>query len=193
MEIEKYIEADDAQLASFAVEGDQKALEHLLNRYRDSIRQIYIQRTRGNGEDVDDLIQEVFIKVWLNLYRYDPTYSFRQWVFTIARNTFIDFVRRKRDDLSIDAVGKEEVRIAPVSPVPNPEESIIRSQQKVMIERCLNQMPPAYRLLIDYRFFREYSYEEIAGELSIPLGTVKTRIHRARNILCKLIEEQSDF
>jgi len=193
MEIEQYIVATDAELVSLSLEGDQMAFEHLFNRYRDSIRQLYLQRTRGSGESIDDLLQETFIKVFLNLFRYDPKYTFGQWIFTIARNTFIDFVRRRRDELSIDAGEEEIVKMAPVSAVPDPEESIIRSQQRVMIERCFDNMPPSYRMLIDYRFFKEYSYEEIARELGLPLGTVKTRIHRARNMLCKLISSHQEF
>jgi len=188
MEIEQYIVASDHQLVELSQQGDQSAFEHLFNRYRGSLRQLYLQRASGKGEDVDDLLQEIFIKVFLNLYRYDPAYTFGQWIFTIARNTFIDMVRRKKkDDLSIDARGDEVAKMSPASPVPTPEESIIRSQQMVMIDRCLERMSPAYRQLVEYRFFREYSYEEIAAELRLPLGTVKTRIHRARNQLCKLI------
>ncbi len=103
MEIEQYIVATDQQLIEFALKGDSIAFEHLFNRYRDSIYQLYIQRTGGNVDDSNDLLQETFVKVFLKLDSYNPEHTFGKWVYTIARNTFIDFTRRRRDDtISID-------------------------------------------------------------------------------------------
>ncbi len=181
MEIADYIVADDRRLAALALEGDDRAFAHLFNRYRDAIRQLLLQRA-GSADDADDLLQETFIKVYIHLDRYNPDYTFGQWLYTIARNTFIDYVRRRPEDLSID-----ERFAAPASSAPTPEESIIRLQQRAQIERYLGQLPPLYRELITLRLFDEYSYEEIAGKLGLPIGTVKTRIHRAREQLCRLI------
>ena len=184
MEIEKYIVATDQQLIEFVLGGDAIAFEHLFNRYRDSIYQLYIQRTGGNVDDTNDLLQETFIKVYINLHRYSTAYTFGQWVYTIARNTFIDFVRRRQDDLSID-----ERFSSPPSTTPTPEESVISMQQRTQIEHYLERLAPRYRTLIVMRFFDEYSYEEIAANLKLPLGTVKTQIHRAREQMCRLITE----
>ncbi len=181
MEIADYIVAEDRRLAALALEGDDTAFAHLFNRYRDAIRQLLVQRT-GSADDADDLLQETFIKVYLHLDRYNAAYSFGQWVYTIARNTFIDYVRRRSEELPID-----ERFSAPASSAPNPEESVIHSQQHAQIERYLSMLPPHYGRLIALRLFDEYSYEEIAEQLSLPLGTVKTRIHRAREQLCRLI------
>lgn len=181
MEIDDYIVAEDRRLAALALEGDDRAFAHLFNRYRDAIRQLLLQRT-GSAEDADDLLQETFIKVYVHLDRYNPAYTFGQWLYTIARNTFIDYVRRRPEDLPID-----ERFSAPASTAPTPEESVIRLQQHAQIERYLEQLPPHYRELILMRLFDEYSYEEIAEKLRMPLGTVKTRIHRAREQLCRLI------
>ncbi len=181
MEIADYIVAEDRRLAALALEGDDTAFAHLFNRYRDAIRQLLVQRT-GSADDADDLLQETFIKVYLHLDRYNAAYSFGQWVYTIARNTFIDYVRRRSEELPID-----ERFSAPASSAPNPEESVIHSQQHAQIERYLSMLPPHYGRLIALRLFDEYSYEEIAERLSLPLGTVKTRIHRAREQLCRLI------
>ena len=134
--------------------------------------------------DADDLLQETFIKVYINLHRYSTVYTFGQWVYTIARNTFIDFVRRRQDDLSID-----ERFSSPPSTTPTPEESVISMQQRTQIEHYLERLAPRYRTLIVMRFFDEYSYEEIAANLKLPLGTVKTQIHRAREQMCRLITE----
>ncbi|MDR0509662.1 MAG: sigma-70 family RNA polymerase sigma factor [Rikenellaceae bacterium] len=187
MAIEEYIVASDQQLVAQAIDGDQTAFEHLFTRYREAILQLYIQRTHGDTDGADDLLQETFVKVFINLVRYDPAYTFGQWIFTIARNTFVDYARRKRDDLSIEASCGDMLLVAPISLQPSPEESIISQQQRQLLDRCMARLAPSYRQLIELRFFREYSYEEIARELSMPLGTVKTRIHRARTKLCELM------
>ncbi len=139
----------------------------------------------GNASDADDLLQETFIKVYINLHKYSPEYTFGQWVYTIARNTFIDFVRRRQDDLSID-----ERFTAPASSSPTPEERFINLQQRTQIEGYLERLSPRYRQLIVLRFFDELSYEEIAAKLSLPLGTVKTQIHRAREQMCRFIQNE---
>jgi RNA polymerase sigma-70 factor (ECF subfamily) len=186
METERYIVAGDAALVEMVLAGDNGAFAALFDRYGGSLRQIYLARTRGNADDTDDLIQEIFVKTWLNLSSYDSRYAFGQWIYTIARNTFIDYVRKRRDDLSIDNTGGEYVR-QPVSLTPNPEESIINVQRRRQLEENLQRMTPKYRTLIELRFFKDLSYEEIAQRLELPLGTVKTQIHRARTQLCKFI------
>ena len=186
MEIADYIVADDRQLARLVLGGDTAAFEYLFDRYRDAIHRLFLQRT-GNTEDADDLLQETFIKVYMNLHRYSPEYTFGQWLYTIARNTFIDYVRKRQDDLPID-----EKFSSPASNTPTPEESVINSQQRNQIELCIARLPENYRRLIRMRFFDEYSYEEIAVKLSLPLGTVKTQIHRARERMCRLIVENDN-
>ncbi|MFG6341490.1 MAG: sigma-70 family RNA polymerase sigma factor [Alistipes sp.] len=184
MEIADYIVADDRRLVELALEDDDTAFEYLFDRYRDAIRRLLVQRS-GNASDADDLLQETFIKVYINLHKYSPEYTFGQWVYTIARNTFIDFVRRRQDDLSID-----ERFTAPASSSPTPEERFINLQQRTQIEGYLERLSPRYRQLIVLRFFDELSYEEIAAKLSLPLGTVKTQIHRAREQMCRFIQNE---
>ena len=187
MEIDDYIASTDEQLMVYALDGDAAAFEQLFNRYSNSIRQLYVLRTGGNEEDAGDLLQETFVKVYLNLHRYNPEYTFSQWIYTIARNTFIDYVRRRNDLLvSIDRTTETGANI-PVANTPSPEESMISSQSNMQLEHFISQMTPRYRKLIELRFFREFSYEEIAAELKLPLGTVKTQIHRAREQLCGFI------
>jgi len=184
MEIDDYIVADDAQLAALVLQGDQAAFGYLFDRYREAIYRLFVQRA-GDKSDADDLLQETFIKVYINLHKYSPEYTFGQWVYTIARNTFIDFVRRRQDDLSID-----ERFTAPASSSPTPEERFINLQQRTQIEGYLERLSPRYRQLIVLRFFDELSYEEIAAKLALPLGTVKTQIHRAREQMCRFIQNE---
>ena len=175
MEIEQYIVSTDQQLVERALDGDTVAFEHLFNRYRDSIYQLYVQRTSGRTDDASDLLQETFVKVYLNMQRYDSRYTFGQWVYTIARDT-----------VPIDRIGE---RVSSSWGGPTPEERMITDQSRARLESLLERMSPRYRKLIELRFFKEYSYEEIAAELQLPMGTVKTQIHRAREQLCRYITE----
>ena len=186
MEIADYIVAEERELVDRVLKGDNDAFEYLFNRYRDAIHRLFVQRL-GGVNDADDLLQETFIKVYINIHRYSADYTFGQWVYTIARNTFIDYVRKRQDDLPID-----EKFSSPASNTPTPEESVINSQQRHQIELCIARLPENYRRLIRMRFFDEYSYEEIAVKLSLPLGTVKTQIHRARERMCRLIVENDN-
>ncbi len=188
MEIANYIGATDQQLITLALEGDSTAFEHLFNRYRTSIYQLYMQRTGGNIDDTHDLLQETFIKVFIYLHKYNPDYTFGQWIYTIAHRTFIDYMRRMRDNLvSIDQAGNGSSANIPVSGLPTPEETMINTQLGTQLAACMERMSPKYRTLIELRFVREFSYEEIADKLSLPLGTVKTQIHRAREQLCSML------
>ena len=183
MEIADYIVADDRRLVELVRAGDNTAFEYLFDRYHEAIRRLFMQRM-GGARDVDDLLQETFVKVYVNLHRYNAAYTFGQWVYTIARNTFVDYVRRRQDDLPID-----ERFAAPASSAPTPEESVINGQQRRQLENYLERLSPRYRKLIEMRFFEEYSYEEIAAKLDLPLGTVKTQIHRARERMCRFITQ----
>ena len=169
-----------------ALDGDSVAFETLFKRYREEIYALCIGRTMGNAEDASDLVQETFVKVYLNLEKYDPRYTFGQWIYTIARNTFIDYVRRRRDNLSIDSITSPSV--APTAD-DEPDSRIINEQHSVQIERCMDSLPEKYRQMAELRFIKEMSYEEIAAKMELPIGTVKTQIYRARERLSKLISE----
>lgn len=180
MEIADYIAADDRRLVELALGGDDRAFGYLFERYRGAIYRLFVQRL-GGANDADDLLQETFVKVYVHLSRYDASYTFGQWVYTIARNTFIDFMRKRQEDLPIDS------RFAARSAGgPTPEERVIGMQERSQIEHMLERLPDRYRTLVRMRFFEEYSYEEIAERLGLPLGTVKTQIHRARALLCRM-------
>lgn len=183
MEIAEYIIADDKRLVELSLEGDDMAFEYLFNRYSDAMRRLFLQRSTS-VEDTEDLLQETFIKVYVNLHRYSSQYTFGQWVYTIARNTHIDFERRRQEDLSID-----EKFTAPAASTPSPEESMIRMQQRKQIEHYIECLSPQYQQLFKMRFLEDYSYDEIAEKLHLPMGTVKTQIHRARERMCMLIKE----
>ena len=181
MEIVDYIIADDKKLVELSLGGDDIAFEYLFNRYGDAIRRLFLQRSTST-EDTEDLLQETFIKVYLHLADYSENYTFGQWVYTIARNTLVDHVRRRADDVSID-----NKFIAPMATTPSPEESVIINQRTAHFEASLAELSEDYRKIIEMRFIDEYSYEEIAEKLGRPLNTIKTQIRRAKAAVCKMI------
>ncbi|WP_071134189.1 RNA polymerase sigma factor [Millionella massiliensis] len=177
----------DQQLIEQTLAGNTICYETLFDRYR---RQLYaaILSKCGDEQDAGDIIQETYVKAYFNLPRYNAEFTFGQWIYTIARNLFIDYTRRKRSagtTVSID--NRNGCEINPPCDMPNPEERIISSQRSRLLDSLMGELPPRYRTMIELRFVGEYSYEEIAEKLAMPIGTVKTQIHRAREKLCALI------
>ena len=184
MEIEEYIVATDGELVELVAKGDQQAFEYLFTRYREALTRLFEQRL-GDKDTAADLLQETFIKVYLHLGDYSRSYTFGQWIYTIARNTLVDHIRRRADDLSID----EHFR-SPQATTPSPEESVIISQSHSHFYAALEELSEEYRRIIVMRFIEEYSYEEIAEKLGKPINTVKTQIRRAKAAVCKMIIEK---
>jgi RNA polymerase sigma-70 factor (ECF subfamily) len=145
----------------------------------------------NNRNDAEDLTLEAFGKAFKNLHQYSPTYAFSTWLFKIASNNCIDFLRRKKGTyIALESNGdtsenSEVIRLK--SKELNPEEKLIRQQKAILLQRIVRKLKPRYRTLVELRYFREFSYEEIAKELDIPLGTVKAQLFRAREMLFNLI------
>jgi RNA polymerase sigma-70 factor (ECF subfamily) len=179
---------DDRSLVKMVTEGDSTAFDALFARHSEMIYSTLLKFT-GNSDDVDDLMQEAFMKAYLKIGLYDPKYDFGAWIYTIARNTFVDFSRlRKSNALNPQNIPLESGSTSQLSAsTPNPEDYIINAQQRAQIERYIAMLPEDYRQLFELRFIDEYSYEEISEKLDMKLGTVKTRIFRVRNMMCQLI------
>lgn len=178
----------DRELVEQTLAGNTICYETLFDRYRRQLYAAIVSRC-CDEQGAGDIIQETYVKAYFNLPRYNTNYTFGQWVYTIARNLFIDYARRKRSagsTISIDNITAGE-RINPACDMPNPEERIISRQRSRLLDNLMEELPPHYRTMIELRFIREYSYEEIAEQLGMPIGTVKTQIHRARERLCRLI------
>lgn len=195
MELEtEHIVSTDRQLVEAALTGDGAAFERLLSRYRNELYQFCLQRTGNNHSDAGDIVQETFIKVFLSLDKYDPKYPFGPWLHRIAHNTFIDFTRKRRDNLlSIDSPTGPGSGLHPATTGADPEETMIREQTGRQLDRILDSMSPHYKQMITLRFLHDYSYEEIAEKLGMPLGTVKTQIHRAREQFYRLISRSDSI
>lgn len=191
MEIRDYAQMDDRTLVRLVVEGDSRAFEPLFMRHKDIIYAMLVKRS-CNTDDVNDMLQEAFMKAFVNIDRYNPDYDFGAWICAIAKNTFVDFNRSRRskalnpdNNLPLDSRHTKTAQAT----APTPEESIINAQQRAQIERYIATLPEDYRRLFIMRFVEEYTYEEIAETLQMKLGTVKTRIFRVRAMMCKLITE----
>lgn len=184
---------EDMELVHKAIGGDQQAYSMLMSRYKDSINYMLLKMVH-NRDDADDLTIEAFGKAFLNLEKYTPDFAFSTWLYRIALNNAIDFIRKKKlNTLSLDNDNDESSKYA-YSKIKtsalDPEESIIKDQRAFLMRTILNELNPKYKTLIELRYFDELSYEEIAEKLNMPLGTVKAQLFRARNILYEIIAER---
>jgi len=181
----------DYTLVEAALRGEEKAFARLLSKYKDAIYYMLLKMV-NNKSDAEDLTIEAFGKAFKNLQQYSPNYAFSTWLFKIASNNCIDFLRKRKGIIiSIESNQEGNDNEPPVklkSVDPDPEQKMIRIQKAILLRRIVRRLKPRYRNLIELRYFREYSYEEIAKELNLPLGTVKAQLFRAREMLFKMIE-----
>jgi RNA polymerase sigma-70 factor (ECF subfamily) len=181
----------DFDLVKAAIEGNETAFARLLARYKDAIFFMLLKMV-NNKSDAEDLTLEAFGKAFKNLHQYSPNYAFSTWLFKIASNNCIDFLRKKRGvTINIETNHESNDLDTPAklrSKDPDPEEKLIRKQKAILMRKVVRKLKPRYQTLVEYRYFREMTYEEIASELKLPLGTVKAQLFRAREMLFKLIE-----
>jgi RNA polymerase sigma-70 factor (ECF subfamily) len=181
----------DYDFVQKALLGDEKAFARLLSRYKDTIY-FMLLKMLNNRSDAEDLTLEAFGKAFKNLHQYSPTYAFSTWLFKIASNNCIDFLRKRKGitiSLENDSEqGEVSETIKLKSKDLNPEERLIRKQKAILLHKVVRRLKPHYQTLVELRYFNELSYEEIAKELNLPLGTVKAQLFRARQMLFKLIE-----
>lgn len=186
----------DPAVVALAQSGSEAAYRELVTRYERPVFSLVFRMVRDR-ETAEDLSQETFIKVLNNLDRYSPEFKFSSWLFKIANNLTIDHLRRRRvDTISIegapDAVTVESARatsIAVVSQDQSPLEELESRELGTAIEAAIAQLRPEYRACILLRHVEDRSYEEIAEIVKLPLGTVKTYIHRARHELRAALDE----
>jgi RNA polymerase sigma factor (sigma-70 family) len=179
----------DLKLVEEARRGNEKAFASLMNRYRDSIYFMLLKMV-NNAYDAEDLTIEAFGKAFRNLDLYTPKFAFSTWLFKIATNNCVDFIRKKQlfptpfDNLQ-DSLDNVTVNIQ--SDLPDPEESLINRQKIDALKNVVRQLKPRYRALIELRYYKEYSYEEISSELNLPIGTVKAQLFRAKTLLYNIL------
>ncbi len=180
-------EGTDQELIDRALGNDAAAFEKLFLRHKDAILGMCLKRGRSLS-DANDLLQETFVKVYLNLHRYNSDFTFGQWVTVIARNTLIDQTRKQRENfVFLDQEHAGGVKMTLPANTPTPEEDLILSQNIREFNIQMGRLQPKYRRILEMRYFQEYSYEEIAERLALPIGTVKTQIRRAKECFFRMV------
>lgn len=182
----------DYKIVNMAKSGDERAFKELFSRYRESVF-FMILKMVNNRTDAEDLTFEAFEKAFSNLSCYSPQYAFSTWLFKIASNNTIDFIRRRKNlTISIDKDDNDPNERSFVHTLAadelNPEQQAIRIQRALFTREKVSMLKGRYRRLIELRYFDEMSYEEISEELNIPLGTVKAQLFRARELLMELLQ-----
>jgi RNA polymerase sigma factor (sigma-70 family) len=186
----------DLQLVESARLGNQAAYAELMDRYRDSIYFMMLKMVKNN-DDADDLTIEAFGKAFSRLDQYSPSFAFSTWLFKIASNNCIDFIRKKRIQLTSMDAGitmddGERLQIDARSSNLNPEETIMQGQRVNHMRLLVSKLKPKYRELVEKRYFEELSYEEIADQMNLPLGTVLAQLFRARDVLAAMMDKTKD-
>lgn len=200
MEVKKEFSAkakQDFELVRRAVENnDDKAYGDLMSRYRKSVYHMVLKMVK-NTDDAEDLTIVAFAKAFKNLEKFNPNFTFSTWLFRIATNNCIDFIRKKKlNTTSISSAytsdNGDSVGIDLKDQNKNPQEEAIHNQKIEIMRLIVKRLPPKYKSLVTLRYFDELSYDEIAKELGSPLGTVKAQLHRARELLHELVKSSKD-
>ncbi len=187
----------DFELIDKAVSGDERAFGTLMNRYKNSVYFMLLKMVK-NQDDAEDLMIEAFTKAFKNLPNFKKEYTFSTWLFRIATNNCIDFIRKKKIETlsihsSINSEQGESSMIDIKDSNNNPQESAINKQKIQLVRDFVEMLPYKYRRLVEMRYFEELSYEEIALLTDSPLGTVKAQLHRSRELLFDIVKKNKDM
>jgi RNA polymerase sigma factor (sigma-70 family) len=188
---------EDFRLIDMAVDGDDSAYAKLLQRYKRPVYHMVLKMVR-NIDDAEDLTIESFAKAFKSLHRFKKDFTFSTWLFRIATNNTIDFIRKKKlNTLSIENTFTDDdgqsVSIDVEDENLNPQEETIKAQKAEIMQLFVDKLPSKYQKLVRLRYFHELSYEEIAEELDAPLGTVKAQLHRARELMFEMVKNKRDI
>lgn len=184
----------DTQLVTAVRSGDTKVYDQLVTRYADTIHFI-IMKIVYSEEVAKELTNDVFEKAFINIHQYEVCFPFSSWLFRIAHNHAIDHLRRKRGAVcSLLTPVKDFKSMEVESPekmwtyLDNPEEAMIRYENAEILHKVVSELHPRYRLLLEMRYFGQYTCTEIATQLNLPVGTVKVRLFRSRKLLLEMLK-----
>lgn len=186
----------DYKLVREVLSGENsRAYAELMDLYWDTIYYMLLKMT-GSPEDTEDLTIETFSKAFNNLGQYTPSFAFSTWLFKIATNHCIDFLRKKKKNV-LNNEGNEHIDSSDhlehvEGSGSGPDESLIRGQKIILVRQVVDRLKPRYQNLIKLRYFEERSYEEISEMMGLPLGTVKAQLFRARELLYRIIQPSRD-
>ncbi len=177
--------SDEDTLITRSIDGDHDAFAHLMKRYEGAVFNL-AYRMLGNAHEAEDASQEIFLRVYTNLARFDKERKFSTWLLSIGSNYCIDRLRRRRFAwLTIN----DTVLTMP-SPAKGPERTAIEREERDAVQRALLRLPPAYREIAVLRYWNDLSYEEICQVTGLPESTIKTRLHRARRMLADALRAE---
>ena len=185
---------EDDKFVRQAINGNQTAFKSLMEKYQKPLY-YHVLKMVKNHEQVEDLVQEAFMKAFDNLGSYNTNYAFSTWLYRITTNHTIDYLRKKKlQTTSINEPvktkdGDMEIQISDEAET---DRAIIRKERKAIIHEAILNLPDKYRQVIEMRHLEELSYQEISDQLDLPLGTVKAHIFRAREMLYKSLKDQKD-
>ncbi|GMU65332.1 MAG: RNA polymerase sigma24 factor [Acidobacteriota bacterium] len=188
------VSPSDEELVRSVLDGDREGFTTLVERYQSRLVN-YLHRLVRDVEEAHDLAQEVFIRVYQALDRFDPQYRFSTWLFRVAQNAAIDVIRKRRLRLvplsrpDEDGEGSHEIEVAAEGP--SALDRMEGAERDAKVRDAIEELPWEYRELIVLRHYGELAYEEIAETKGMPLGTVKNKLFRARQMLRALIDSQS--
>ncbi len=177
--------------------GDQKAFAELMKRYWEPVF-FMLNRMVMNKDDAEDLTIEAFGKAFKNLSQYSPQYAFSTWLFKIASNNAIDYLRKKKMenvtslDRPVDRDGGEELNQQIKGHGLTPEETIIKKQDADKVHEIIDKLKPRYKEIVELFYMEQMSVEEISKRLDLPVATIKTRLFRARELLMQVLSRKSD-
>lgn len=186
---------EDTLLAFKAADGTDSAFEALVRKY-ERLVSTCVYGIVGNSEDTLDVSQDVFLKVYKSISTFKGDSEFSTWLYRIAKNTALDFVRRrKQNTLSIDSSGEENegIDIPDSNDSTSPEKAVLANERTQMLYDAINQLSEEHREVIILRDINNYSYEDISQKLQIESGTVKSRLSRARENLRKILLKENYF
>ena len=188
---------EDFDLIDRAVnKKDQQAFAFLMKRYNKPVYHMILKMVR-NVDDAEDLTIEAFAKAFKSLAKFKKDYTFSTWLFRIATNNAIDFIRKKKlETMSLDTSFTDDsgdsIQIDIEDKNLNPQEEAIKTEKVALMRMFVDKLPSKYQKLVRLRYFKEFSYEEIAKELEAPLGTVKAQLHRARELMYDLVSKNRE-
>ena len=186
---------DDRATVVEALDGDQRAYERLVTKYQEPLRR-HVSRMVRDSDQVDDLVQEAFVKAFGSLASYSPAYAFSTWLYRITTNHTIDHIRKKKlPTFSIDKPVQTrdgELQMELPDSTYRPDRAVVTDQRNAILREAIDGLPPKYHRVIVMRHQEEMAYDEIAEALDLPLGTVKAHIFRARALLNKALRDRRD-
>ncbi len=184
---------EDLRLIRNAIRGDQASYKRLMKKYHDPIFNL-IARIIRNREQVEDLTQEAFVKAFASLKNFNEEYAFSTWIYKIATNSSIDYIRKKKlDTFSINkpiALEESDYSFELPDTTYQPDKTLIQHQRTRLIEEAIERLPEKYKRVIIMRHTEDRDYSEIAKILKLPIGTVKAHIFRARELLNRFLREK---